>query len=91
MISQLQIQLELLKNGNIKIEDMHFSPKVYHALLNAKLFDTNKIIMINSSNELLQINRIGEYSLKEILQKMREYGFNGWADKIESTIILPTH
>ncbi len=91
VILQLQIQLELLKNGNIKIEDMHFSTKVYHALLNAKLFDTNKILMINSSNELLQINRIGEYSLKELLQKMREYGFNGWADKIESTIILPTH
>ncbi len=90
-ILQLRIELESLKNGNIKIADMHFSTKVYHALLNANLFDTDRILRINHSNELLQVNRIGEYSLKEILHKMREYGFNGWADKIESTINLPTY
>lgn len=76
---------ENLERQQIKIKDLGLSGYITNALARANIVDCEALLFVDY-DELKKIRSIGRGSLCTITNKMSEYGFVEWADKINKAI-----
>lgn len=69
--------------GIILIEEMGLQTKIYNCLKRARIYDVESIAMLDWSR-LMKIRNLGNRSRLELINRMREFGYDDWADKVEA-------
>lgn len=68
----------------MKINELDLSVRSYTCLMRAGCATVEDILeSIKCYDDLCQIRNLGRRSMDEVIEKMREYGYSDWADKIE--------
>jgi len=69
--------------ADIYIADMGFSIRVYNHLLDAGFYTAKDLLLPGSLDKLITRRGFGEASCKEVIEKMNQYGYTKWVDRVE--------
>jgi len=78
---EIQFKIDERKAG---IGSLGFSSRINNHLLDAGINTVESLIAIDSFDVLMEKRNFGKKSRLEIIQKMRQLGYNEWADKMDS-------
>lgn len=70
---------------HIAIEDLHMSVRSFNCLMRNGYNTVGDILKLDG-NKLIRVRNLGIKSLDEVIEKMKELGFNDWASKIGEQI-----
>jgi DNA-directed RNA polymerase alpha subunit len=70
---------------NKSIDEIDLSAGPRNCLKRANYYDTKSIAAVTSMEDLYRIRNLGRKGLKEIINKMKENGYNQWVTEILST------
>ena len=83
----IQAELDARKQS---VCELGFSTRTYNHLLRAGIRTTDVILKLETLEELVARPGFGVKSRDELLSKMREHGYDDWADRMELEISIVT-